>query len=76
MPRANASSGLAIFTAAAFEVELAAIGLMSAGDRLDEGRLAGAVVADQSLDLAGIDIEVDLTKRTQGPEELANPAQS
>ena len=45
------------------DVEAAAGRLEHAGDDLDQGRLAGAVVADQPDDLVGADLEVDVLER-------------
>jgi len=45
----------------AVEVNLAAgVGLMIAGDDLDQGRFAGAVVAEQTDDLSRVDLEIDV----------------
>ena len=41
------------------------------GDRLDQRRLAGAVVADQADDLAGVDVEVDPVQSLDRAEALA-----
>jgi hypothetical protein len=41
--------------------DVALVGDQGAGEDLDGGRLAGAVVAEQSRDLAGIDAEVHAT---------------
>ena len=40
--------------------ELAGVDRVDAGDALHEGRLAGAVVAHERRDLAGVDEEVDV----------------
>ena len=44
-------------------------------DGLDERRLAGAVVADEGDDLAGVDVEVDAVERLHRAEALADAAQ-
>ena len=49
-------------------------GGIDAGDRLDERRLAGAVVADQGDHLAGVDLEVDARERPDGAEALGDAA--
>src|SRR5947208_13712301 len=54
----------------AFEEDLAAVGLVGAGDRLDERRLARAVVAYERDDLRGTDLDVDLRQRLHGAEAL------
>ena len=43
----------------AADVDLAGIGAMDAGEDLDEGRLTGAVAAEQGMDLAGSHVEID-----------------
>ena len=45
---------------------------MDAGEDLDEGGLAGAVVADEGDHLAGVDPEVDVGERLDGAEALAD----
>ncbi|GAA0000194.1 hypothetical protein BRDID11002_01940 [Bradyrhizobium diazoefficiens] len=45
-----------------------------AGDDLDQRGLAGAVLAEQRMDLAGAKREVDLLQRTHSAEALADPA--
>src|SRR5262245_20634829 len=45
------------------------------GDHLDEGRLAGAVVADETDHFAGADLEVDTGQRLHCAEPLADAAQ-
>ena len=52
----------------------AAIGAEDAGYGLHEGRLAGAVVADQRQDLAGREIEVDIVDRDEAAEALDHAA--
>ena len=41
----------------------ALVGLVHAGEHLDEGRLAGAVLAREAVHLAGADVEVDPAER-------------
>ena len=56
------------------EPDFAGIGDHGAADRLDQRRLAGAVVADHGEDLAGIEIEVGVVERgdaTVALDELA-----
>ena len=45
---------------------------MDAGDRLHQGRLAGAVVADQADDAARLDRESDAAQRLDRAEGLAH----
>ena len=47
--------------------------LVVAGEDLDDGRLAGAVLADEGMDLAGGDLEVDVVERPLSGERLAQP---
>ncbi len=42
----------------AFERDLALVGMHGAGDRLDQRRLAGAVVADDGEHFAGVEVEI------------------
>ena len=51
--------------------DLSCIGRVIAGDAADERRLSRAVVADQPDDLAGPDLEIDILKRMQAAEGLA-----
>jgi hypothetical protein len=60
---------------AALEEELAGIGGVDAADAFDEGRLAGAVVADERGHLAGAHRQVDGTEHLDGTEALLDPAQ-
>ncbi len=53
------------------EAHRAAVGGIDAGDRLDQRRLAGPVVADEAHDLAGADGEVDPVQRLDRAEPLA-----
>ena len=59
----------------ALEEDLAAVGGVRAGDRLDERGLARAVVADESHHLAASDLEVDVGERLHGPEGLRDVAE-
>ncbi len=52
------------------------VGCMHAGEDLDQRRLAGAVVADERHDLAGMDVELDVGQRRDGAEVLADAAQA
>ena len=45
-----------------------------AGDDLAEGRLAGAVLADEGVDRAGPDLDRDVVERAGRPEGLPEPA--
>ena len=48
---------------------------MDAGDALDQGALAGAVVADEGGDLAGADVQVDAPQDVHGAEALVDAPQ-
>ena len=53
---------------------LAAIRLMDAGHDLDQRRLAGAVLAEQGVNLAGVKRERDVFERLGGVETLGDAA--
>ena len=55
---------------AAADEDLAAIGLVDAGKDLDQRRLAGAVLAEQGVDLAGAHREIDTAQRLDAGEAL------
>ena len=56
----------------------ALVGLVDAGEHLDQGRLAGAVLAEQAVHLAGAHVEVDAAEGPDAGEALddagASPA--
>ena len=54
----------------ALEIDAPVAGPMHAGDDLDHGRLAGAVLAEQNVDLAGAHVEADLVQRKRAGELL------
>ena len=60
---------------AALEQDLAVVDRVDAGDALDQGRLARAVVPDEGHHLAGGDVEVDLVQGLDRAEALRDPAQ-
>ena len=47
---------------AAIERDRAGVGLQHAGDEIDQRALAGAVLADEAVDLARQDLEVDVAQ--------------
>ena len=55
---------------------LALVEGINTDNALDERRLAGPVVADQSHDLAATDLEVDAVERLDGAEGLRAPRSS
>src|SRR5206468_1700079 len=58
----------------AVENNLAAVRLLGAGQDLHERRLAGAVLADEGVDLAGTHLEADAVERDDTRVALADPA--
>ena len=59
----------------AVEADVALVVGLHAGETLDEGRLAGAVVADEGGDLAGVGLEVDALQDADRAEALDDPVQ-
>src|SRR6185312_5998144 len=47
--------------------------LLEARENLDEGGLAGPVLADDGVDLAGTDVEIDAEQHRDVAERLRNP---
>ena len=58
----------------AVDDERAGVGPLGAGDDLDQGRFAGAVLADERVDLAGAEVERHALERAEAGEGLANGA--
>ena len=58
----------------AAQKDLAAIGLMYAGYDLDQRRLAGAVLAEQGMNLAGVQRKRDVLERLRRVETLGDSA--
>ena len=56
------------------EQDLALVGLVQAVEHVHERGLACAVLAEQAVDLAGLDGEVDVVVRDQGTESLGDAA--
>ena len=56
----------------AVDLQRALVVRVQAGDDLDQGRLAGAVVAEHAGDLAGVDRQVDALERPDGAVDLAD----
>ncbi len=54
----------------AVDEHAAGVGCVHAGEDLDEGRLAGAVLADESVRLARVEIDRDVVERPDRPEAL------
>ena len=74
MPRAMASDGPSILTARAVEQDLAAVGRGQPVQDVHQRRLAGAVLAEQRMDLAGPDFEVDAVVRDDAGIALRDAA--
>jgi len=55
--------------------EVAVVGTENACDRLDERRLAGAVVADERYDLSGVHREIDAAEGDDAAEPLPHASQ-
>ena len=70
MPASKAACALGKLTGCAVERDLAGVRLVDAGQDLDQRRLAGAVLADQRGDLAGIEREADIVQRAHAGEAL------
>ncbi len=60
--------GVSIATGSPSISDRAAIGMLEAGEDADQRRLAGAVGADQAVDLAGGDVEADAGERADAAE--------
>ncbi|GAA3335233.1 hypothetical protein GCM10020358_02660 [Amorphoplanes nipponensis] len=59
----------------AVEGDRAGVDGVDAADALDQGGLAGAVVADQGGHLAGVDGESDIVQDLDGTEALVDPVE-
>ncbi len=74
MPSSIADSGVGISTWLALPGDLAVIRAVHAGERLDERRLARAVLAEDAVHLAGNDLQVDAAKGVNTGERLRHAA--
>ena len=61
--------------AALVEQDVAVVGLVDAGDQVEERRLAGAVRADHADDLALVDVQVELGDDLEAAERQRDAAQ-
>ena len=59
--------------ALAVEQDVAGVGLVDAGDEVEERRLAGAVRADDAHDLALVHLQVQIVDALEPAERLAHP---
>ena len=57
-------------------LDRALVGGLGAGDHLDQGGLARAVLADQRVHLPGTDVEVDTAQRLDAAVALADAGQA
>ena len=73
---APAAGGRAMAVGLAVEQHLARIECMDAGQQLDQGRLAGAVLAEQGQDRAGADVEVDAVDGERAAEALGDAGEA
>ena len=74
MPSADASRGERGTNRDAVELDRAFVVGVRAAEDLDQGRLAGAVLAGEHMDLAAEALEVDVDEHRHGAEPLADPA--
>ena len=72
MPAAMASRGLAKCRAAPSTANRAAVGTPDAAENADQRGFAGAVLADDGMDFAGADVEVDAVERDRRAEMLGH----
>ena len=70
MPRLMAACGSASETCSPAPGDVPLVGLVRTGEDLDQGRLAGAVLAEQAVHLAGADVEVDAVEGADARELL------
>ena len=75
MPRRTASPELANCDGLAVDEDLALVGVQQAEEDVHQRRLAGAVLTEEAVDLAGLDDEVDLVVGGEGTESLRDPAE-
>ena len=73
MPSSMAACGCAERDLLAVPGDRALVGLVGAGEHLDQGGLAGAVLAEQAVHLAGADVEVDAVEGPDAGERLTMP---
>ena len=73
MPSAWASCGRGEDPLLARDLDAAGIRPLGTGQDLEQRRLAGAVLAEQAVDLAGVEIERDVVQRLHAGVELGDP---
>ena len=72
MPSRRAARGLEMRTGAPSKTICALVGREDAVDHLDQGRFSRAVLAEQRVDLAGLDAEVDVVVGADAGKGLAD----
>ena len=70
MPSSRAARGLSISTGSPSISIVPAVGAVVAGEDLEQRRLAGAVLAEQPVDRARLELEVDAVERDGAREPL------
>ena len=73
MPSLMAACGLAERDLLAAPLDRALVGLVDAGQHLDQRGLAGAVLAEQAVHLAGAHLQVHPVERAHAGELLDDP---
>ena len=76
MPTAMASLGVLDRHRLAADADLAAVGLVEAVEDRHQRRLAGAVLADDAVDRAALDLQVDVALAWTAPKLLSMPISS
>ena len=74
MPSSSAASGVGMSTVSPCHAIVPLVGSVHAGERLDERRLARAVLAEHAVDLAGPNVQVDAAQRLHAGEALRDSA--
>ena len=60
----------------AFNLDRAGAWLMHPGDRLDESGFAATVLADQTMNFAGLDVPIDLFESTHASETFGESSEA
>ena len=74
MPAACAARGSAKRTGCAVEQHFASVGREDAGEDVHQRRLAGAVLAEQRVNLAALEVEIDAAQSLHAAEMLGDAA--
>ena len=62
--------GIVVSDDLAVQLDGPVVGLKGSGQDLDQGRFSGAIFADESVDLAGMNVERDTLEGTDAGERL------